>query len=122
MLRAPTSGRYVARSDLLPGWVVGESGARKLVTAQIPPPVVDGSHNFVGWCASTALAKGDCRCLSIAAALTMAKVVRDQIMPELASEFPPYGFESNKGYPAPMHRAALATYAQLQPRLDATLF
>ena len=72
--------------------------------------LVDGSHNFVDWRASTALVHGDRRCLSIAAASIMAKVARDRIMSELASDFPPYGFDSNKGYPAPVHRAALATH------------
>ena len=72
--------------------------------------LLDGKHNFVDWRASTALVQGDRRCLSIAAASIMAKVVRDRIMTALAGQFPPYRFESNKGYPAPVHRAALAAY------------
>ncbi|WP_419554012.1 ribonuclease HII [Candidatus Poriferisodalis sp.] len=72
--------------------------------------LLDGSFNFVDWRPSTALVEGDRRCLSIAAASVMAKVVRDRIMSGLAAEFPPYRFESNKGYPAPVHRAALATH------------
>ncbi|WP_419910697.1 ribonuclease HII [Candidatus Poriferisodalis sp.] len=72
--------------------------------------LVDGKFNFVDWRPSRALVQGDRRCLSIAAASVMAKVVRDRIMSELAGDFPPYGFDSNKGYPAPVHRAALATH------------
>lgn len=84
--------------------------ALDVLPAQADRVLVDGSHNFVDWRASTALVEGDRRCLSIAAASIMAKVVRDRIMSEMASDFPPYGFDSNKGYPAPVHRAALATH------------
>ncbi len=72
--------------------------------------LLDGSFNFVDWCPSQALVRGDQRCLSIAAASIMAKVVRDRIMTSLAEDFPPYRFESNKGYPAPVHRSALQTH------------
>ena len=72
--------------------------------------LLDGKFNFVDWRPSTAVVQGDRRCLSIAAASIMAKVMRDRIMSALAAEFPPYGFDSNKGYPAPVHRAALATH------------
>ena len=84
--------------------------ALEVLAVQPDRVLVDGSHNFVDWRASTALVQGDRRCLSIAAASIMAKVVRDRIMSELASDFPPYGFAANKGYPAPVHRAALATH------------
>lgn len=54
-----------------------------------------------------ALVKGDARCLSIAAASILAKVVRDAIMVDLARECPGYGWENNAGYPSPAHLAAL---------------
>ena len=72
--------------------------------------LLDGKFNFVDWRPSTAVVQGDRRCLSIAAASIMAKVMRDRIMSALAAEFRPYGFDSNKGYPARVHRAALATH------------
>jgi len=34
-------------------------------------------------------------------------VSRDRWMRSVASHYPAYGFESNKGYPCPVHRAAL---------------
>ena len=37
----------------------------------------------------------------------LAKVTRDRIMRQEAAHYPAYWFESNKGYPAPQHRAAL---------------
>lgn len=51
--------------------------------------------------------KGDGQSASIAAASILAKVHRDNLMDELAKEFPEYGWESNKGYGAPKHRQAI---------------
>ena len=56
----------------------------------------------------TALVKGDARCACISAASIVAKVVRDRFMERLAVRYPGYGFEKNKGYGTPEHRAALA--------------
>lgn len=58
-------------------------------------------------CGAEAVVKGDARSLSIAAASIMAKVTRDRIMMDLAQHYPGYGWETNAGYGAPMHRAAL---------------
>ena len=44
------------------------------------------------------------------AASVVAKVTRDAIMTAEAENFPPYGFEGNKGYAAPVHQMALAGY------------
>ena len=55
----------------------------------------------------TTLIKGDLRALPIAAASIVAKVERDRLMIEAASEFPHYGFEKHKGYAAPIHRRAI---------------
>jgi ribonuclease HII len=54
--------------------------------------------------------KGDTSILAVAAASCVAKVVRDEIMTNESENFPPYGFESNVGYPAPVHKVALAGY------------
>lgn len=56
---------------------------------------------------ATALVKGDGRSLSIAAASIVAKITRDRLMTELASQFPGYGWERNAGYPTKIHQAAL---------------
>ncbi len=74
--------------------------------------VVDGKWNFIG----TAVAhvelrvKADLTCLPVAAASILAKVTRDRIMREQAEHYPQWGFESNKGYPCPVHKAALQAY------------
>ncbi|NJS39249.1 MAG: ribonuclease HII [Rhodobacteraceae bacterium] len=60
-------------------------------------------------CRTTALVKGDARCLSIAAASIVAKVTRDRIMVDLAQQHPGYGWEANAGYPTRTHLEALQT-------------
>ncbi len=46
---------------------------------------------------------GDALCYSIGAASIIAKVYRDNMMDELAKEYPYYGFEKNKGYGTAAH-------------------
>jgi ribonuclease HII len=70
--------------------------------------LVDGNWDFVG--GATRIIGGDRVSLSIAAASILAKVSRDRIMRDLATHFPPYGFEANKGYPCPTHKAALQAW------------
>jgi ribonuclease HII len=55
----------------------------------------------------TALIKGDCRVLSIAAASVLAKTERDRWMVKLEVEFPGYSFARHKGYGTAVHRQAL---------------
>ncbi len=95
---------------------LGMSAAQKLATARaiaglgVRPDVVllDGNWDFTGgaWPAETVV-RGDARCLSIAAASILAKVTRDRLMRSEAEHFPGFGFDDNKGYPCPRHRAAL---------------
>ncbi|CAM3254486.1 ribonuclease HII [Paracoccus nototheniae] len=54
-----------------------------------------------------AVVKGDARCLTIAAASVIAKVLRDRIMVDLAQQHPGYGWDVNAGYPTPAHKRAL---------------
>jgi ribonuclease HII len=54
--------------------------------------------------------KADLHCLSVAAASILAKVVRDREMRLHAEHFPPWSFDTNKGYPCPTHKAALQGY------------
>lgn len=51
--------------------------------------------------------KGDSLSASIAAASVLAKVTRDDIMLEMAREYPGYGFEVHKGYGTKAHYEAL---------------
>lgn len=99
---------------------LGMSAAQKLAarraieaTGVAPDHVlIDGNWDFVGRSGGTGtttkIVKGDAKCLSIAAASIIAKVTRDRLMRSMAEQHPGYFFESNKGYPCPRHRAALA--------------
>jgi ribonuclease HII len=55
----------------------------------------------------SAIIKGDSHSLSIAAASILAKVVRDEIMVQLANNYPEYLFEKHKGYATETHRKAI---------------
>ena len=46
----------------------------------------------------------------ISAASIIAKVARDQLMREFATQYPHYGFERNSGYPTKQHREALQEF------------
>ena len=88
--------------------------------------LVDGTWNFVappddsrggdgdGVCDGrpvvTTIVRGDASSLSIAAASVVAKVTRDRLMVAAAERYPAYWFASNKGYPCPRHKAALAAW------------
>ena len=51
--------------------------------------------------------KGDSLSANIAAASVLAKVTRDDLMVEMAQQYPEYGFEIHKGYGTKAHYAAL---------------
>lgn len=55
----------------------------------------------------TTVVKGDGKYMSIAAASILAKTHRDELMLELARQYPGYGWEDNKGYPTKSHREAI---------------
>jgi ribonuclease HII len=73
--------------------------------------ILDGNHDYLrlGDRVRTII-KGDSISLAVAAASVVAKVTRDGMMAEEAEHFPAFGFESNRGYPAPVHKAALAMW------------
>ena len=83
----------------------------RAIEALQPAPgaaLIDGNRVPPGLpCRARALVGGDGRSLSIAAASIIAKVTRDRIMEELAGAHPGYGWERNRGYGTPEHRAAL---------------
>lgn len=92
--------------------------------------LVDGSsarelHQLIGPHAT--VVRGDQTVYAIACASIVAKVLRDTLMAHLARRYPGYGWETNAGYPAPLHLSALktlgvtphhrATYAPVAARL-----
>ncbi|MCI9286216.1 MAG: ribonuclease HII [Muribaculaceae bacterium] len=56
----------------------------------------------------TTIVKGDGKLGNIAAASILAKTHRDELMTNLAAEYPGYGWEVNMGYPTRDHREAIA--------------
>ncbi len=69
--------------------------------------LVDGNQNPNIGLPTTCIIKGDSISLSIAAASVIAKQTRDNMMLELAKEYPHYGWDSNKGYGTKAHRQAI---------------
>lgn len=105
---------------------LGLAGQRALAEAGALAPgsradavLLDGAHDYLtaalsGRAQGSTLpsvvtrVRGDVACASVAAASVLAKVCRDALMVDLASQHPGYGWGSNKGYGAPVHLAALA--------------
>mgnify|MGYP001270348630 CR=1 FL=1 len=58
-------------------------------------------------CPAEAVVGGDAIDPAIMAASILAKVARDRAMHALHVEYPQYGFDRHKGYPSPVHLAAL---------------
>lgn len=73
--------------------------------------IVDGNRfKPYGDLECTTFVKGDGRFANIAAASVLAKTERDLFMTRAALEYPQYGWDVNKGYPTPAHRAAIAQH------------
>lgn len=74
--------------------------------------VSDGKWDFVSPTVARVemRVKADRHCLSVAAASILAKVVRDREMRQLAESYPNWSFDTNKGYPCPVHKSALQGY------------
>jgi len=74
--------------------------------------VVDGTWNFVAPHVPHVemRVKADLYCLSVAAASILAKVTRDRLMRAASVHYPQWSFDTNKGYPCAVHKAALQGY------------
>lgn len=75
--------------------------------------LVDGNRTPELSCATYAVIKGDGWVPAIQAASIVAKQARDQQMLELHAVHPEYGFDRHKGYPTPVHLAALERFGAL---------
>jgi ribonuclease HII len=86
------------------------SAVRRLGLA--PELVLIDGHETVGAIAheQRAVVGGDGKCLSIAAASIVAKVIRDRLMERLDRVWPAYGFARHKGYGTPEHLDALRVH------------
>lgn len=69
--------------------------------------LIDGNRNKDFGAPSTSVVHGDSLSASIAAASILAKVTRDDVMLQMAEQYPGYGFEIHKGYGTKAHYAAI---------------
>ena len=69
--------------------------------------LIDGNRAKDFGMAVRTVVKGDSLSANIAAASVLAKVTRDDLMVEMAKEYPGYGFEVHKGYGTKAHYEAL---------------
>lgn len=85
---------------------------RALDQLSIRPEIalIDGNRETDFGLPVKTVVKGDSLSANIAAASVLAKVTRDNIMVELAKQYPAYGFEIHKGYGTKAHYEALRTY------------
>lgn len=87
------------------------AAARAVDALPLAPDVLllDGNWDFLSHYGlpTVRIVHGDAHSASIAAASICAKVTRDRLMCAAAADHPHYEFDSNKGYPAPAHLAAL---------------
>ncbi|MFQ6037665.1 MAG: ribonuclease HII [Candidatus Aminicenantales bacterium] len=86
-----------------------EAMKRSIARMADPPDfvLVDGFPLEGVGCPQREIKMGDRRCLSIAAASIIAKVLRDRMMQHLDLVYEGYGFARHKGYGTPQHIKAL---------------
>lgn len=87
---------------------------RALLGLRVPPEqvVIDGNRcpraSGLGFeCLFKAVVKGDARVPAISAASILAKTTRDALMRDLCVRYPGFSLAGHKGYPTPVHVAAL---------------
>lgn len=85
---------------------------RALAQLSITPELalIDGNREKNFGIPVKTVIKGDSLSANIAAASILAKVSRDDLMLEMAREYPQYGFEVHKGYGTKAHYDALRLY------------
>ncbi|MEP6873451.1 MAG: ribonuclease HII [Burkholderiales bacterium] len=72
--------------------------------------LVDGNRIPTLKIPAEAIVKGDAKVKAISAASILAKVHRDRLCLLMHEQHPQYGFDIHKGYPTPVHLAALRTH------------
>jgi ribonuclease HII len=87
---------------------------RRSILQLTPTPqlcLIDGNQRIPDFeIAQQTIIGGDQSSMAIAAASIVAKVWRDELMINLATEYPQYDLASNKGYGTAKHRQALQEY------------
>lgn len=119
----------IDRLNILRASIAGMQEALDALPVTPQHILVDGNR-FSPWhdIPFTTVVGGDAKYAAIAAASVLAKTHRDDLMLELASQYPQYGWDKNMGYPTRQHLEAILSYgitphhrlsyAPCQPRLD----
>ncbi len=108
---AEASTEEIDRINIAKASFLAMHRAVEQLTVQPEHLLVDGNR-FVPYpmIPHTCIVKGDSLFASIAAASILAKTYRDELMEQLALDYPMYGWEQNVGYPTPKHCKALLEY------------
>ena len=72
--------------------------------------LIDGNRKTDFGISAKTVVKGDSLSANIAAASILAKVTRDDLMLQMAQQYPQYGFDIHKGYGTKAHYAALREF------------
>lgn len=104
---------------------------RAVLALSIQPQhvLVDGLYCPQTGIPSEAIVKGDSKVAAISAASILAKTARDDLMLQLHTQYPQYGFDGHKGYPTAAHLEALKKHGvskvhrrSFKPVRDALLY
>jgi ribonuclease HII len=105
---AEASAAEIDKLNILNASILAMHRAIEALTIAPELLLIDGNrfkpYNFIPY---HCIVKGDNKFLSIAAASVLAKNYRDQLMSDLADEFPAYDWKNNVGYPTLKHRQAI---------------
>lgn len=105
-----SSPAEIDRINILQASLLAMRRAVENLSAQPAALLIDGKFTIAMDLPQEALIKGEDKSASIAAASIVAKVSRDQLMTELAEQYPLYRFEQHKGYPTKLHKALISEH------------
>ncbi len=104
---AEASVEEIDRLNILQATMLAMTRAVEALDPKPQAALIDGNRSPDLMIPSRTVVKGDALSLSIAAASILAKVHRDQLMQDLAQDYPDYGWAQNAGYGVPYHLEAL---------------
>jgi ribonuclease HII len=108
---AQVSNSEIDRINILHASFLAMHRAVDMLSVKPELLLVDGNRfTTYPFIAHQCIVKGDAKFFSIAAASVLAKTCRDELMEELAKEYPQYGWEKNAAYPTAFHRKAIQAH------------
>ena len=104
------SEQEIDEINILQATFLAMGRAREQLSVRPALALIDGNRETDFGLPVKTVVKGDSLSANIAAASILAKVTRDNLMLELAQQYPEYGFDIHKGYGTKAHYEALRTY------------